>query len=127
MLDPSEPLPRVRKSALRAVSGNRQAGRDGLAGSQDRSWVLRLQLSTAKYLKIHGEQAAFTLHFGQGADISQAVIDIIQQTDYEQFKKEKRKQKLKSQQRGRTTTTKRNLTKTLEEIVQSWGKVNDSS
>lgn len=83
--------------------------------------------NTAKYLKIHGEQAAFTLHFGQQLDVQKAIIDIILQTDNEQFQKEKQKQKLKSQQRGKTMATKRNLNKMIEEITQNWGQKNDSS
>ena len=84
------------------------------------------QQSTAKYLKLHGEQAAFTLNFGQGVDCQQAIIDLIQQTDAEQFKKEKLKQKQKSKERGKLIPTKKKLTKTIKDIILSWGEIYDS-
>lgn len=79
------------------------------------------QQSTAKYLKIHGEQAAFTLHFGQQTNCRQVIIDIIRKTDHLQFEKEKRKLKQKSKERGKTMTTKKRLDKMLIEILQ-WGE-----
>ena len=78
--------------------------------------------NTTKYLKIHGEQAAFTLHFGQQVDVQKAIIDIIHQTDKEQFQKKKLEQKLHSQQRGKTMSTKRNLKKLIVDISLNWGK-----
>ena len=83
--------------------------------------------NTAKYLKIHGEQAAFTLHFGQQQNVQQAIIDIILQTDKEQFQKEKQKLKLQSQQRGKARATKGNLNKLIDEMTLNWGKIVDSS
>lgn len=85
------------------------------------------QQSTAKYLKIHGEQAAFTLNFSQGVNTQQVLEQVIRQTDYKQFKEQKRKQQLKSKERGRMTTTKRGLHKTLAWLKQNWGKKSDSS
>jgi len=80
------------------------------------------QQSTAKYLKIHGEQAAFTLHFGQQTNCQQVLMDIIRKTDNLQFEKEKRKLKQKSKERGKTMATKKRLDKMLIEVLQ-WGEI----
>lgn len=88
------------------------------------------QQSTAKYLKLHGECAAFTLNFSQNEhneDCQQLIIDLIRQTDDKQFKKEKLKQKKKSKERGKLIPTKKKLTKTIMNIKQSWGDVYDSN
>jgi len=84
------------------------------------------QQSTAKYFKLHGEHAAFTLNFSQGQNCQQLIIELIQQTDMEHFQKQKRKQKLKSKERGKLITSKKKLTKTIKNIKLSWGETNDS-
>ena len=85
------------------------------------------QSSTSKYLKIHGHNAAFTLNFAQNSNTRQELEDILRQTDYDSFKKQKKKEKLKSRVRGKIATTKRNLCKTLQYIRQNWAEKNDTS
>jgi len=78
------------------------------------------QKSTAKYLKIHGEQAAFLLAYAYTNNSQQDLIDIITSIDQQQLKEQKKEQLLKSQQRGRNYTTKARLDKTLHNIKELW-------
>jgi len=78
------------------------------------------QKSTAKYLKIHGEQAAFLLSYAYANNSEQDLIDIITSIDQQQLKEQKKEQLLKSQQRGSNYTTKARLDKTLHNIKELW-------
>ena len=82
------------------------------------------QKSTAKYLKIHGEQAAFTLGFAYGYPSQKDVEDIIQQANYQNFKEKKKKQKEKSQDRGKTRATKKTLQNTIKKTEELWAEAN---
>ncbi len=85
------------------------------------------QSSSSKYLKIHGHNAAFTLNLVHSVNIKQTLEVIIRQADYNRFKQDKQKEKLKSQLRGKTASSRRNLSKTIEYLNQIWSKKNNSS
>lgn len=82
------------------------------------------QMSTAKYLKIHGEQIAFLLPY-QGQVSEAEIVNILRKTDYQDLKEQKNQLKEKSRQRGKTTATKSKLDKTLQEIKNNWCKKGD--
>ena len=84
------------------------------------------QISTAKYLKIHGEQIAFLLPY-QGQISEATIVDILRKTNYQDFKEQKNQLKKKSRQRGKTTATKSKLEKTLQEIKDNWCKKDNQS
>lgn len=79
------------------------------------------QKSTAKYLINHGEQAAFILDYTSNNSTQEDLIELLKLTDSLEIKKQKRREKLKSQERGRNTANRKTLTKTLAKIEQEWG------
>ena len=48
------------------------------------------QKSTAKYLRIHGEQAAYTLAYSQCNNSPQELAELLRSTDYEELQKQKK-------------------------------------
>jgi len=84
------------------------------------------QKSTAKYLKIHGEQAPFLLAYTYGNNSEKDLIDLIRNTDQQQLKQQKKEQLKKSQQRAKNTPTKKRLKKTLQNIKELWCQNNNS-
>lgn len=80
------------------------------------------QSSTSKFLKNWGEQAAFALELSCETKIPEILTDILIQTNYELLKQEKQQQQQKSKKRGMTITTKKKLTKALQQITESWFK-----
>jgi len=80
------------------------------------------QSSTSKFLKNWGEQAAFALELSYETNVPEILTDILRQTNYEVLKKEKQRQQQKSKRRGITITSKKRLTKSLQQIKESWLK-----
>ncbi len=78
------------------------------------------QKSTAKYLKIHGEQAPFLLAYTYSNNSEQDLIELIRNTDQQKLKQQKQKQLSKSQLRAKNTPTKIRLNKTLQNIKELW-------
>jgi len=78
------------------------------------------QKCTAKYLKIHGEQAAFMLAYSYANNSIEELIELFRQTNYQNLKEQKKLQLLKSQQRGNNFATKTRLNKTLQKIKELW-------
>jgi len=79
------------------------------------------QKSTAQYLINHGEQAAFILDYTSNKGTQEDLVELLKQTDSIETKKQKKREKLKSQHRGRNTANRKTLTKTLAKIEQKWG------
>lgn len=80
------------------------------------------QKCTAKYLKIHGEQAAYMLAYSYANNSQEELINLFRQTNPKLMKDQKRQQLLKSQARGLNFATKSRLDKTLQEIKELWVK-----
>lgn len=80
------------------------------------------QKSTAKYLRIHGEQAAYTLAYAQCNNSPEELQELIKSTDYEQLQKQKKRQYLKSNDRGKTMATRNKLTTMLKNTTENWKK-----
>ena len=80
------------------------------------------QKSTAKYLRIHGEQAAYSLAYSQCNNSPQELAELLRSTDYEELQKQKKRQQLKSNSRGKNMATKKKLDKTLKKTTESWVK-----
>ena len=78
------------------------------------------QKSTAKYLRIHGEQAAYTLAYSQCNNSPQELAELLRSTDYEELQKQKKRQQLKSNSRGKNMATKKKLDKTLKKTTENW-------
>lgn len=78
------------------------------------------QKSTAKYLKIHGEQAAFLVEYAYANNSEKELIAIINSIDQQELKIQKQQQIAKSQYRARNTPTKSRLHKTLCNIKELW-------
>jgi len=78
------------------------------------------QKCTAKYLKIHGEQAAFMLAYAYANNATQELMELVKQTNYQHLKEQKKLQVLKSKQRGNNFATKKRLFKTLQKVKELW-------
>jgi len=78
------------------------------------------QKCTAKYLKIHGEQAAFLLAYSYANNSHEELIKLMQQTNIQLMKQQQKRQLSKSQARGQNFATKGRLDKTLQEIKEHW-------
>lgn len=79
------------------------------------------QKSTAKYLKNHGEQAAFILDYTSNGGSKEDLLELLRQTDAVEIRNQKKRAKLKSQSRGRNTANRKTLNKTLAKIEHQWG------
>lgn len=79
------------------------------------------QKSTAKYLKVNGQQAAFTLPYMQAQEGKEIFEDILRQTDYSTLKKQKRVEKQNSQMRGKTMATQKKLNTLVIDMKKEWG------
>ena len=84
------------------------------------------QKSTARYLKIHGEQAPFLLAYSYANNSEQELIELIRNTDQQKLRQQKKQQLLKSQQRAKNTPTKTRLEKTLQNIKELWCSSTDN-
>ena len=78
------------------------------------------QKCTAKYLKIHGEQAAFLLAYSYTNNSHEELMKVIQQTNVQLIKQQQKWQLSKSKDRGQNFATKARLDKTLQEIKEHW-------
>jgi len=78
------------------------------------------QKSTAKYLKIHGEQAAFMLAYSYANNSHEELMELVRQTNPQLIKEQQKRQSLKSQARGQNFATMSRLNKTLREIKEHW-------
>jgi len=76
--------------------------------------------STAQYLRNHGEQAAYLLAYARSNNSQQELEVLIRNTDNVQLQKQKKRQLVKSQQRGKAMATIKNLVKTLQYTTQQW-------
>jgi len=76
--------------------------------------------STAQYLKNHGEQAAYLIAYAHGHNSQQELEFLIRNTDNVELQKQKKEQLIKSNKRGKSMATKKNLTKILQESILKW-------
>jgi len=76
--------------------------------------------STAQYLRNHGEQAAYLLAYARSNNSKQELEVLIRSTDNEQLQKQKKRQLIKSNNRGKAMATKKKLVKTLKNTLQQW-------
>ncbi|MFK7980077.1 MAG: hypothetical protein AB8G86_08860 [Saprospiraceae bacterium] len=76
--------------------------------------------STAQYLRNHGEQAAYLLAYARSNNSQQELEALIRNTDNEQLQKQKKRQLVKSNNRGKAMATMKKLVKTLKYAVQQW-------
>ena len=71
-------------------------------------------------MKIHGEQAAFLVEFIYQKPSQDDIEIMVRLADKQEFRVQKEIQKEKSQHRGRTRATKRNLKKIMTTLTKEW-------
>ena len=81
------------------------------------------QRNTARYLKIHGQQAIHTLEYATTGASQNVFKEVLQRTDYTQLKKQKKQQRQKSKQRGSLLPTPKALKKLKDKVIAVWEKL----